>query len=81
MREALLDRRWGNSVSSARSRRASGAVRGDPANIGAVEPHRRSHGKLSRCGGWEQKEPRGTGWEAAAGRRRHEREMRDERHR
>ena len=58
MREVLLDRRWGNSVSSARSRRASGAARGDPANIGAVEPHRRSHGKLSGCGGWEQKRAR-----------------------
>ena len=66
MREALLDRRWGSIVSGARSRRAGGAARGDPAHTRTVCPPHRSHGEFSGCGGWEQKKARifgsGKGW-------------------
>jgi hypothetical protein len=54
-REALLDRRWEKNVSGPRSRQAGGAAWSDPASVGAVRPHHRSHGEFPGCGGWEQK--------------------------
>jgi hypothetical protein len=50
--------KWGGSVSEVRLQWAGGAAWSDPASVGVVRSHHRSHGEFSGCGGWEQEKAR-----------------------